>query len=121
MKHQRLIIVTVLVLAAPAWFIADEIQVDLERKADVERCSVGKEIFACLADIEEPTSSQDLQSGKLRVWIWKSGSEFSENSDIAVVSDGNIVVDIFNLDRQAESEQFHKKYPDATGGFSAGE
>ncbi|HLP00172.1 MAG TPA: hypothetical protein VK171_16365 [Fimbriimonas sp.] len=100
-----------LILAIFISFVGYEIFANFERRADRERCSKGKSLTECLANVETP-SYRGTGDGSVDFYRWNSGGEFSGSADIVVVAEGNKILDIFNTDKETESEQLHKKYGD---------
>lgn len=46
------------------------------------------------------------------IWIWKSGSKLSTNSDVAIVSKEVVIVEILDLDQEAGKRRFRELYSD---------
>jgi hypothetical protein len=77
----------------------------------VKLCAAGKLAGPCMNVLGAPDQETSGQHGQT-IWIWKSGSILSANSDSAIVSKRGVIVEILDLDHEVGKRRFRELYSD---------
>ena len=77
----------------------------------VKLCAAGKLAEPCMNVLGAPDQETSDQHGQT-IWIWKSGSRLSANSDSAIVSKRGVIVEILDLDHEVGKRRFRELYSD---------